>query len=103
MENKSKSTSSPFQKFAWSFGGVAENLSMNVLPTLVYQIFQIGMGISPFVIGLAMSASKFIEGFSDTYFGSLSDNTRSKYGRRRPWIIIGSILVSIVFIAIWMT
>ncbi|MDA3882541.1 MAG: MFS transporter [Bacteroidales bacterium] len=103
MENKSKSTSSPFQKFAWSFGGVAENLSMNVLPTLVYQIFQIGMGISPFVIGLAMSASKFIEGFSDTYFGSLSDNTRSKYGRRRPWIIVGSILVSIVFIAIWLT
>ncbi|MCK9561573.1 MAG: MFS transporter [Bacteroidales bacterium] len=100
---KSKSSSTGFQKFAWSFGGIAENLSMNVLPTLVYNIFQIGMGISPFVIGIAMSASKFIEGFSDTLFGNLSDNTRSKYGRRRPWILVGAILVSLVFVAIWFT
>ncbi len=101
MEQKSSSTG--FQKFSWAFGGLAENLSMNVIPSLVYNIFQIGMGISPFVIGVAMSASKFIEGFSDTYFGNLSDNTRSKYGRRRPWIFVGAILLSLVFIAVWFT
>lgn len=101
MEQKSSTT--PFQKFSWAFGGFAENLSMNVIPSLVYNIFQIGMGVSPFVIGLALSGSKFIEGFSDTYFGNLSDNTRTKWGRRRPWIFVGAILLSIVFVSIWFT
>lgn len=101
QKNISKSTG--FQKFAWAFGGVAENLAMNVIPTLVYNIFQIGMGISPFIIGLAMSASKFIEGISDTFFGNLSDNTRTRFGRRRPWIFIGAILLALVFTAVWFT
>ncbi|MCL2328501.1 MAG: MFS transporter [Bacteroidetes bacterium] len=96
---KSKSTGG--EKLAWASGGIAENLSMNTLPTLSYNIFQIGMGISPFVISIAMSASKFIEGFSDTFFGNLSDNTRSKYGRRRPWIFLGAILLAIFFVAMW--
>ena len=101
MEKKSSST--PVQRFSWAIGGFAENLSMNVIPSLVYNIFQIGMGISPFVIGVAMSASKFIEGFSDTYFGNRSDNTRTKWGRRRPWIFFGAILLALVFTLIWFT
>lgn len=101
MENKSSSTRT--QRYSWAIGGFAENLSMNVIPSLVYNIFQIGMGVSPFVIGLAMSGSKFIEGFSDTYFGNLSDNTRTKWGRRRPWIFFGAILLALVFTLIWFT
>ncbi|MDR2962718.1 MAG: MFS transporter [Bacteroidales bacterium] len=98
-ESKSKSTGG--EKLAWASGGIAENLSMNTLPTLSYNIFNIGMGISPVVIGFAMSASKFIEGFSDTFFGSLSDNTRSRFGRRRPWIFVGAFLLAIFFVAMW--
>lgn len=105
MENSTqtvtKSKSTGGEKLAWASGGIAENLSMNTLPTLSYNIFNIGMGISPFVIATAMSASKFIEGFSDTFFGSLSDNTRSRFGRRRPWIFAGAFLLAIFFVAMW--
>ena len=96
MEKKTSSV----QKVAWGFGGVAENLSMNVIPTLAYNIFQIGMGISPFAIGMALSASKIVEAVSDPFFGSMSDNTRSRFGRRRPWIFAGAIIISLVFISI---
>lgn len=105
MENSketiTKSKSTGGEKLAWASGGIAENLSMNTLPTLSFNIFQIGMGISPFVVSLAMSASKFIEGFSDTFFGNLSDNTRSRFGRRRPWIFVGAFLLAIFFVAMW--
>lgn len=98
-----KSSASTFQKLSWGMGGLTENLSMNVIPTLAYNIFQIGMGISPFVISLAMSASKVVEAISDPIFGSMSDNTHSRFGRRRPWIFFGAIIISIVFISIWFT
>lgn len=91
------------QKIAWGTGGFTENLSMNVIPSLAYNIFQVGMGISPFVIGLALSASKIVEGVTDPFIGHLSDNTRSRWGRRRPWILFGALIMSIIFISIWFT
>lgn len=102
-EKESKSMSSGGEKLAWASGGFAENLAMNVFPSLSFNIFQIGMGVSPLVISIATSASKFIEGFSDTFFGNLSDNTRSKWGRRRPWIFVGAFILALTFIAIWFT
>ncbi len=91
------------QKFSWGIGGFAENLSINVVPSLAYNIFQVGMGISPFVIGIALSASRIIEGITDPIIGILSDNTRSRWGRRKPWIFAGAIIMTVVFWSIWFT
>ncbi len=102
-EKESKSMSSGGEKLAWSSGGITENLAMNVFPSLSFNIFQIGMGISPLIITIATSGSKFIEAISDTFFGNLSDNTRSKWGRRRPWIFIGAFVMALAFTAIWFT
>ncbi len=101
MENKSKL--SVGRKLSWGIGGFTENLSMNVIPTLAYNIFQIGMGISPAVIGIALSASRFIEGITDPIIGNVSDNTRTRWGRRRPWILAGAVIMSLIFISIWFT
>lgn len=100
---KEKSPLPASQKLAWGTGGFTENLSMNVIPSLAYNIFQVGMGISPFVIGLALSASKIVEGVTDPIIGHLSDNTRSRWGRRRPWILAGAVIMTIIFISIWFT
>jgi Na+/melibiose symporter-like transporter len=100
---KEKSPLPVSQKIAWGTGGFTENLSMNVIPSLAYNIFQVGMGISPFVIGLALSASKIVEGVTDPIIGHLSDNTRSHWGRRRPWILAGAVIMTIVFVSIWFT
>ncbi len=99
-----KKTSPPLlQKFFWGLGGFAENLANNALLSLAYPIFGVGMGISPFFIGLALTASRIVEVITDPIIGNLSDNTKSRWGRRRPWILIGSILMSILFVAIWFT
>ncbi|MGD0338381.1 MAG: MFS transporter [Bacteroidota bacterium] len=101
METKARL--SVFQKFYWGLGGFAENLANNALLSLIYPIFAVGMGISPFFIGLALTGSRIVEVITDPMIGNLSDNTKSRWGRRRPWIFIGSILMSILFVAIWFT
>jgi Na+/melibiose symporter-like transporter len=103
IEDKPKSKLSTGQKVSWGLGGFAENLSINVIPSLAYNIFQVGMGISPFVIGVALSASRIVEGITDPIIGNISDNTRSRWGRRRPWILIGAIIMTIIFISVWFT
>ena len=90
------------QKFFWGIGGFAENLANNTFLTLAYPIFGVGMGISPFYIGLALSASRIIDAVTDPLMGNITDNTKSRWGRRRPWIFLGSILMSLIFAAIWL-
>lgn len=104
MKSKGKTESLPImQKFFWGIGGFAENLANNAFLTLAYPIFGVGMGISPFYIGLALSASRIIDAVTDPLMGNITDNTKSRWGRRRPWIFIGSILMSLFFAAIWFT
>ena len=103
MEDKPKSKLSVGQKLSWGIGGFAENLSINVIPTLAYNIFQVGMGISPVVVGAALSASRVVEGITDPIIGFTSDNSRSRWGRRRPWIFFGVLIMTFFFTTVWLT
>jgi GPH family glycoside/pentoside/hexuronide:cation symporter len=102
LTNK-KPALSILQKSLWGIGGFAENLANNVIPTLVYPIFAVGMGMNPGYIGTALFASRIIDTVTDPLMGNITDNTKSRWGRRRPWIFIGAILMSGIFAAIWFT
>jgi len=100
---KQKATLSIPRKLAWGIGGFGENLANNALLSLAYPIFGVGMGLSPLYIGLALSASRIIDAITDPLMGHITDNTKSRWGRRRPWIFLGSILMPIIFALIWFT
>jgi Na+/melibiose symporter-like transporter len=101
MEEKTSLPTS--QKVFWGMGGFAENLANNALLSLAYPIFGVGMGLNPLYIGLALSLSRWLDAVFDPFFGYVTDNTKSRWGRRRPWIFLGAILMSIFFAAIWFT
>lgn len=50
-----------------------------------------------YLIGLIMAADNFIAIFMLPLFGALSDKTRSRYGRRMPYMVVGMILSAIIF------
>ena len=60
-------------------------------------------GISSYVVATLMLVSRFIDAFTDPIMGMLGDNTRSKMGKYRPWIIFGApvlgLLVFLLFTA----
>ncbi|MFC1474888.1 MFS transporter [bacterium] len=56
----------------------------------------VGMATAMMVIGRVFDA------VSDPVVGYWSDKTRSKWGRRKPFLIIGSIIHTIVFILFWL-
>jgi glycoside/pentoside/hexuronide:cation symporter, GPH family len=53
------------------------------------------------VIGLALGIGKFIEIFDDPLIGWWSDRTRSRWGRRIPFILLGTPLLGLSFWLIW--
>lgn len=57
--------------------------------------------ISPILAGTVILLSKIWDALSDPIMGSISDNTRSRYGRRRPYMLAGFFLIIIAFTMLW--
>jgi GPH family glycoside/pentoside/hexuronide:cation symporter len=58
-------------------------------------------GIRPLWIALARPVLKGLDVITDPLLGQLSDNTRSRMGRRRPWVLYGGIALAISFSMFW--
>ena len=59
------------------------------------------LGFPPLAWGLIFFAPRAFDAITDPIMGYISDNTRSKWGRRRPYVFIGGIVLGISYIAMW--
>ena len=57
--------------------------------------------ISPAVMGTIFGVSRIWDAVSDPVAGYLSDRTRSRMGRRRPWLLASALPIGIVYIMVW--
>lgn len=82
----------------------AGNLTNQLLPAAlgVFMFFLVvGFGMSPYKAGILAAIPRFMDAVLDPIMGYISDHTRSKWGRRRPYIFFGAIIVGISFILMW--
>ena len=82
----------------------AGNLTNQLLPAAlgVFMFFLVvGFGMSPYKAGILAAIPRFMDAILDPIMGFISDNTRSKWGRRRPYIFGGAIVTGISFILMW--
>ena len=93
----------PFrEKLALGVGAVSSLFGYLGINTVARTIYIMILGVNPFWVGIALFIPRFMDGFLDPLMGKISDNFRSKLGRRRPFIVIGAVLMGIVFGLIWM-
>ena len=59
------------------------------------------LGISTAVIGTVFFVAKCWDAVSDPMVGYLSDRTQSRFGRRRPWLIVGAPLIAAFTLMTW--
>jgi GPH family glycoside/pentoside/hexuronide:cation symporter len=89
------------QKMAYGFGMSTPIAFVNSVANLTNLIYNIGLGVSPVLLGIAQMVPRLWDAISDPIAGNISDNTRSRWGRRRPYILVGGLLVAISFVLIW--
>lgn len=89
------------QLAAYSAGGIIPVALFNIAGQLVGLMGNISLGLSAFWLGLIMIIPRLWDAFSDPIVGHLSDNTRSRWGRRRPYLLIGGIAVAVFFVVMW--
>jgi len=89
------------QKLALGAGGFPFQNGNLVVQYMAQPIFQIFLGLNPALFGLAMTIPRVWDAFTDPIMGRISDRYKSKYGRRRPFILLGAVTMCVSFISIW--
>ncbi len=96
-----KKVLSVWEKTAFGVGGAADNLMQNSINSMASQVFNIFLGINPVLISLIIFCSRIWDAFTDPTMGSISDNTRTRFGRRRPYILAGGLIGAFLFVLLW--
>lgn len=89
------------QLIAFGLGGLIPIALFNIVLQLVPLLGNISLGISAVWLGAILVLPRLWEALSDPVVGHLSDNSRTRWGRRRPFILVGGLIVALSFVAIW--
>ena len=100
MNYSSKNTISLFQKIAFGMGMLGNQMFPAALGIFMVVLIQ-NLGFNPLLYGVIAFIPRLIDAITDPLMGFISDNTKSKYGKRRVYIFVGAILTGISFILMW--
>jgi GPH family glycoside/pentoside/hexuronide:cation symporter len=88
------------QRLIYGLGGLINNLLAAASGGMMI-VLNLGLGMDPALVGLLGSLPRLTDALTDPIMGFISDNTKSRWGRRRPYIFCGAIAAGIIFALLW--
>lgn len=99
----------PKDKVSWTtaisygMGSFGANVMYAFIAIYLMLYYTDSFGIKAAAVGLLFLIARLVDGATDVALGILVDNTHTKMGKFRPWILTGSILVSLTTVACFLS
>lgn len=77
-------------KIGYGFGEVGSQCSWTLISSYLTVFYTDVVGLTPAVISAIMLIARIWDAVNDPMFGAIAENTKSKWGRFRPWILWGA-------------
>ncbi len=88
------------QKFAYGVGSLVNNL-LGAAIGMMAIVLNLGLGMDPVVVGTLMALPRLVDALTDPAMGYISDHSKLRWGRRRPFIFFGALGAGLVFALLW--
>jgi GPH family glycoside/pentoside/hexuronide:cation symporter len=88
-------------KVMWGFGGLADNFMFNTMTALGTMVYVNHFKLTPALAGLALGLPRIFDAITDPIIGNMSDNSRARFGRRRPYMFFGVIGCVLLLPFLW--
>lgn len=88
------------QKIAFGVGMFANQMFPAIMGIFMVVLVE-DLGFPGWMWGVIFFAPRIFDSITDPIMGFISDNTKSKWGRRRQYVLIGAVIMGISYIAMW--
>ncbi len=86
--------------YGWAVGGIATH-ALICMYGQAMNIFTVGFGLKAAVVGWAMMLPRVFDALIDPMMGHFSDNLHTRWGRRKPFLVGGSVLAGLFVALLW--
>ena len=91
----------PFgQKIAFGFGMLANQMYPAIISIFIVVLVQ-SLGFPGWMWGVVSLVPRLFDAITDPIMGFISDNTKSRWGRRRQYVFLGAIIMAVSFVVMW--
>lgn len=88
-------------KLGFGFGDFGQGI-YSVLTGLFLNAFLLDVvGLRPSLVGLIFGLSLIWDSVTDPLIGTLTDRTKTRWGRKRPWLLFGAIPFGLSYVMLW--
>jgi glycoside/pentoside/hexuronide:cation symporter, GPH family len=91
-----------WRKAAYGVGGLSDFLLPNTVNALAIPIYSIALAMDPLLLAVSLAVPRVVGAILDPVVGATSDNARTRWGRRRPFILAGAVIGALLLPLIWM-
>ncbi len=91
------------EMFGYMWGGFGSNIAFGLAISFLMPFFNSVLGVGASAVGVLFVVARAIDAFTDPLMGMISDRTRSKWGRYRPYVMFGAPFLGLVLVLLFST
>lgn len=84
------------EKISYGLGAVGKDMVYMLSASYVLYYYQDTLGVNAITMGVILMAARIFDAFNDPIMGVIVAKTRTRWGKFRPWLMIGTLLNAVV-------
>lgn len=97
MNNRAANLTS-LEKYSFGIGAIGKDMAFNIVGGFYMLFLVLVIGLNGTIVGIAFALTRVFDAINDPIMGTIVDNTRTKWGKYRPWLAIGTLSNAVILI-----
>lgn len=102
MDNNRAANLSKLEKYSFGIGAIGKDMAFAIVAGVYMLYLVLVVGLDGAVVGIAFALTRVFDAINDPIMGTVVDNTRTRWGKFRPWLAIGTLLNAVILIVMYM-